>query len=139
VKKVFLDTNIVLDLLGFREPFYEHAAKIATLADQGKIQLFASALSFATANYILAKYYNKDIAIDKLRKLKVFTTICAIDEEVIEKGLNSEFKDFEDALQYFSALKMSCNYIITRNSKDFKDAEIPVMTAKEFLASIKNK
>ena len=139
MKRVFLDTNLVLDLLGFREPFYEHAAKIATLADQGKIKLLASALTFATANYILAKYHTKDIAIDKLRKFKVFTTICPIDEEVIEKGLNSSFKDFEDALQYFSALKMNCNFIITRNSKDFKDAEIPVMTAEEFLASLKKK
>ena len=139
MKRVFLDTNIVLDLLGFREPFYKYAAKIATLADQGKIKLFVSAITFATANYILAKYYAKDIAIDKLRKFNIFTTICSIDEEVIEKGLNSSFKDFEDALQYFSALKMNCNYIITRNSKDFKDAEIPVMTAEEFLASLKKK
>ena len=139
MKRVFLDTNIVLDLLGFREPFYKYAAKIATLADQGKIKLFTSALSFATANYILSKFYSKDIALDKLRKLKVFTAISPIDEEIIEKGLNSSFKDFEDALQYFSALKMNCNFIITRNSKDFKDAEFPVMTSEEFMASFKEK
>ena len=132
--RLFLDTNVMLDLLGERIPFYDLIARVATLADQGKITMVVSALSFATVNYFLTKYENADKAMDKLRKFKVICKICDLDELTIEKGLNSNFPDFEDALQYFGALKSNCNIIITRDAKDFKKAQIPVMTADEFLA-----
>ena len=135
IPKLFLDTNVVLDLLGERVPFYTSAAKIATLADKEKIQLVTSALTFATVNYILSKYEGQQKAKEKLRKFKVLTTICSLDETIIEKGLNSNFNDYEDALQYFSALKSECDMLITRNGKDFKLSEIPVFTPDEFLKS----
>jgi len=132
--RLFLDTNVMLDLLGERIPFYDSIAQVATLADQGKITMVVSALSFATVSYFLTKYEGANNAIDKLRKFRVISEICDLDELTIEKGLNSDFSDFEDALQYFGALKSNCNIIITRNAKDFKKAQIPVMTADEFLA-----
>ena len=73
----------------------------------------------------------------KLRKFKVISEICELDALIIEKGLNSDFPDFEDSLQYYSALRTECDIIITRNSKDFKKSQIPVMTPDEFLNSIK--
>ena len=72
-----------------------------------------------------------------MRKFKIISTICELDDLIIEKGLNSDFPDFEDALQYFSALRKECDIIITRNGKDFKKSQIPVMTPNEFLKSIK--
>lgn len=135
IPKLFLDTNVVLDLLGERVPFYTSAAKIATLADKEKIRLVTSALTFATVNYILSKYEGQQKAKEKLRKFKVLTRICSLDETIIEKGLNSNFSDYEDALQYFSALKSECDMLITRNGKDFKLSEIPVFTPDEFLKS----
>jgi predicted nucleic acid-binding protein len=69
----------------------------------------------------------------------VISDICALDESIIEKGLNSEFTDFEDSLQYFSALKSGCNLIVTRNGKDFKESYLPVMTAEEYLIFHKEK
>jgi len=138
MKKVFIDTNIILDLLGERKPFYDSAAKIATLADQKKIILVVSPISFATISYVLAKFENNLTVINKLRKFKIICEICIIDESIIEKGLNFTFKDFEDALQYFSAIDANCEIIITRNGKDFKKSLIPVMSPDEFLNSIQN-
>ena len=138
MKRLFWDTNIMLDLLGERAPFYEPAAKIATLADEKNLSITISALSFATVNYVLTKFESTDIVKDKLRKFKIISKICVLDEEIIDKGLNSDFKDFEDALQYFCAVKSNCDVLITRNGMDFKTSKIPVMTAERYLASLKS-
>ncbi len=135
-KRVFIDTNVMLDLLGERPPFYEPIAKIATLAEKERLTLVVSPISFATVNYFLSKFENPKIAREKLRKFKILCEICAIDEQTIEKALNSSIKDFEDALQYFGATESECEIIITRNGKDFKKSLLPIMTAKEFLSSL---
>ncbi len=135
--KLFWDTNVMLDFLGERDPFYISAAKIATLADKRELAVIVSALSYATVSYFLTKYEGLEKTKDKLRKFKVISEICELDELIIEKGLNSDFSDFEDSLQYFSALRTGCDTIITRNGKDFKKSQIPVMTPDEFLNSIK--
>lgn len=137
MKRLFIDTNIMLDLLGERDPFYEPIAKIATLADRGKVKLMVSPISFATVNYFLTKFETIDIAKEKLRKFKVICEISDLGESIVEKGLNSSFSDFQDSLQYFSAVDAECDIIITRNGKDFKKSLIPVMTAPEFLKSLK--
>lgn len=135
-KRIFLDTDIVLDFLGGREPFYEPIAKIATLADKGELTMIVSPISFATVNYFLSKYESPEIAREKLRKFKILCEVCSLNEQTIEKGLNSSIRDFEDALQYFSATESECEIIITRNGKDFKKSLLPVMTANEFLQSL---
>ena len=137
-KRAFLDTNIMLDLLGERAPFYIPIAQIATLAERQQLTLVASPISFATVNYFLSKNEGSTVAREKLRKFKILCEICPINEQTIEKGLNTAIKDFEDALQYFSATDSECDVIITRNGKDFKASMIPVMTAKEFLARLSN-
>lgn len=137
--RLFIDTNVMLDLLGERIPFYSSIAKITTLADKGRITMTVSALSFGTVSYFLTKYENSEIAKEKLRKFKIISEICALDELIIEKELNSDFSDFEDSLQYFSSLKAECDILITRNGKHFKESQIPVMTAQEYLQSINKK
>lgn len=134
--RLFLDTNVILDLLAERIPFYDSIAKVATLADQKKIVLVVSPLSFTTVDYVLNKFESSDSVLNKLRKFKIICEVCEVDEKTIEKGLNSSFKDFEDAVQYFTALQYNCSIIITRNGKDFKSATIPIMTAEEYLSSI---
>jgi len=134
--KLFLDTNVMLDFWGERDPFYISAAKIATLADKRKLKIVVSALSYATISYFLTKFYGLEKTKDKLRKFKVISEICELDALIIEKGLNSDFSDFEDSLQYFSALRTECDIIITRNGKDFKKSQIAIMTPTEFLSSI---
>ena len=137
--RLFLDTNIMLDFLGERLPFYDSIAKIATLADKRQITIVVSALSYSTVGYFLSKYEKKEVAKEKLRKFKIISEICDLNEQIIEKGLNSNFSDFEDSLQYFSAISSDCSILITRNGKDFKNSSIPVMTAEEYLKSINKK
>lgn len=134
--RLFLDTNVILDLLGERIPFYDSIAKVATLADQKKLRMVISPLSFTTVEYVLKKFESSQSVLNKLRKFKIICEICEVNEETIEKALNSNFKDFEDAVQYFSAVQSQCSIIITRNGKDFKDFVLAIMTAEEYLASI---
>ena len=138
-KRLFLDTNVILDLLGERDPFYDSIAKLATLADKELLILVVSPISFTTLNYFLSKFESAKIAKEKLRKFKIICEICKLDEHIVEKGLNSNFTDFEDALHYFSAVDSDCEIIITRNGKDFKKSLLPVMTADEYLQSLKTK
>lgn len=137
MQKVFLDTNIVIDFLGERENFYEPAGKILTLADKKKIKVFTSPSSISNTYYLLAKYENAKNALEKIRKFKLICSISLMDDEVIEKAINSDFKDFEDAMQYFSAIATNCDLIVTRNEKDFKNALIPVMNAESYLQTLK--
>ncbi len=136
MQKIFLDTNIILDFLGEREGFYEASAKIMTLADKKKIQVYTSPSSVSNVFYVLTRYENSKIALEKIRKFKLLCSMSVMDDEVVEKAINSDFKDFEDAMQYFSALASNCNIIITRNEKDFKNAMIPVMNAERYLWSL---
>lgn len=136
MQKIFLDTNIIIDFLGERENFYLPSARILTLADQNKIKVYASAVSISTTYYLLSKYENQKAAIEKIRKFKVLCSISVMDDEVVEKAMNSDLPDFEDALQYFSALTTGCELFITRNEKDFKNAMLPVMNAESYLKSV---
>ncbi|WP_374444321.1 type II toxin-antitoxin system VapC family toxin [Epilithonimonas sp.] len=137
MQKIFLDTNIILDFLGEREGFYEASAKIMTLADKKKIQVYTSPSSISNVFYVLTRYENSKIALEKIRKFKLLCSMSVMDDEVVEKAINSDFKDFEDAMQYFSALASNCEIIITRNEKDFKNAMIPVMNVESYLLILK--
>ncbi len=138
ITKLFIDTNVMMDLLGERVPHYDAIAKIATLADKGKVKMVVSAFSYPTVYYLLSKFESSEKVIEKLRKFKIISEISDLDDIVIEKGLSSNFSDFEDALQYHCALKTDCNILVTRNAKDFRQSAIPVMTADEFLNSLRN-
>lgn len=137
MKKVFLDTNVILDFLGERAGFYEAAAKVITLADMKKMKIYTSAVSIANTYYLLAKYENHESAIEKIRKFKVLCNVSIIDDEVIDKAINSNFKDFEDSIQYFSAVACGCTTIITRNEKDFKNALTTIIDPIGFLQGFK--
>jgi len=138
MKKLFLDTNIIIDLLSERQPFYTEAARIFSLADKKEIELSVSALSIATTNYILLQSKKSDEAKQILRKLKLLVQVLSLDDKIVELALNdSDFKDFEDGLQYYTALEHRLDAIITRNLKDFKKSRIPVMTADQYLQTHK--
>ncbi|HEV7350354.1 PIN domain-containing protein [Telluribacter sp.] len=136
ISRLFLDTNVVLDLLGERPPFYHTVAQLASLADYGKVTLVVSSLSFATVNYFLTKFEGTEIAREKLRKFRILSEVAAVDESAVDKALLSDFTDFEDAIQYYAALQSACGLIITRNQKDFRKAQLPVMTAEEYLRTL---
>jgi len=137
--RLFLDTNVVLDLLGEREHFYESAARIATLSEKGKIHLIVSALTYSTVYCILSKFENKEKVKEKIRKFKIIAETSDLTDKIVEKGLSSKFSDFEDSLQYYCAIEKECNTLITRNGKDFKESSIPVLSPNEYLSSLKTK
>lgn len=136
--KLFLDTNVVMDLLGEREPFYLAAATIATLSDKGRIHVAVSALTYSTVFYLLSKFEDKELVKDKIRKFKVIAETADLTDKIINQGLASSFSDFEDALQHYCAIATDCNILITRNGKDFKMSDIPVLSPQEYLNSLNN-
>lgn len=133
MEKVFVDTNIIIDLLAKREPFYKDAQDLFTLSDKKEIELCISSLSFANAYYSIAKHHKEVDAKKYLSKFKVLVTVFPLEDKAIELALASDFTDFEDGLQYFIAMDNEAEIIITRNKKDFKSSKIPVMTAGEYL------
>lgn len=132
--KIFVDTNIVIDLLARREPFYNEASILFSLANKNEIELAVSSLTFANTNYILLRQLESSKAKNILRKLNLLVKIIALNDKIIGLALNDEiFTDFEDSIQYYSAIENEQEIIVTRNIKDFKSSKIPCMTAKQFL------
>jgi predicted nucleic acid-binding protein len=133
--RVFLDTNVVLDVLGDRTPFVEHAVPIWMLAEKGRITGLVSTLSFSNIFYILRKYAGAAIALKSLRYLRANFTPTACDQGVVDHALASDFPDFEDAIQYFSARNADAACIVTRDLGHFATASIPILSPEQFLAT----
>lgn len=131
--KLFADTNIVLDLLLERIPFYEASAKLFSAAELKIVQISFSSLSFSILEYVISRQSNKSKSKIVLRKFRPLVRILAVDEKIIDFALNSDFRDFEDAIQYKTAIQNNQDIIISRNIKDFKNSVIPVMTPEDFL------
>ena len=137
MSRLLIDTNIVMDLLSKREKFYDEAAALFSRADKKELVLTITSLTFANTNYILTKLKSAKEAREILRKFKVLIELLNLDDKVTELALSDDsFPDFEDGLQYYSAIENQIDVIITRNKKDFKNSKIPVLSTKEFLALI---
>lgn len=135
--RILVDTNIVLDLLAKREEFIVEAQELFTLSDKNELKLFVSSLTFANTYYILSQKMKLNDARKILRKFKVLVEVLPMDDKIIDLSLESDFKDFGDAIQYHTAIENEINIIITRNLKDFKTSRIPVLTAKNYIETRK--
>ena len=131
--KLFIDTDIILDIFAKREPFYNPAAQLFTLIDEKKVDAYTTPVVFSNLFYILSKFKSRNFAHSSLRKLRLLLTIIQVDEKVIDLALNSEFKDFEDAIQFYSAKFQNLDFIITRNVKAFVSKDLTVLTAEDFI------
>ena len=133
MKKAFLDTNIIVDLIADRKPFSKFSIEIFKKAEENKIKLFTSSHSIATTHYLLKKYLEEKLLRDVLYNLLDYITVVAVDTDVLKKGLRSKHKDFEDSIQILCASTIeNIDCIVTRNIKDFRDSEILVLTPDEF-------
>jgi predicted nucleic acid-binding protein len=131
---LFIDTDVIIDFLIDRKPFSREAAIIFTLIEQKKLKGFSSSLTFSNLYYVLRKIESHNKVISKLDSLSKMVGILKVEEQTIKNALASGFPDFEDSIQYFSAVdSKKIDVIITRNIKDFKKSEIPVMTPGDFL------
>lgn len=125
-----IDTNIVIDLLSKRKEFYDEAAGLFSRVDKKELELSILSLTFVNTNYILTKLTSVKEARAILRKLKVLIKTLSLDDKITELALSDDsFPDFEDELQYYSALENQIDVIITRNKKDYKNSKIAVLTA----------
>lgn len=134
MKRAFLDTNILIDLIADRRPFSKFAIEIFNKEEHKEVLLFTSSHSIATTYYLLKKYIDEKELKAILYSLLEYLTVIPLDIEIIKRGLKSKHKDFEDALQIFATQsigKMDC--IVTRNVKDFKESEILVLSPDEFV------
>jgi predicted nucleic acid-binding protein len=131
---LFIDTDVIIDFLIDRKPFSREAAIIFTLIEQKKLKGFSSSLTFSNLYYVLRKIESHNKVISKLDSLSKMAGILKVEEQTIKNALASGFPDFEDSIQYFSAAdSKKIDVIITRNIRDFKKSEIPVMTPGDFL------
>lgn len=132
--KLLIDTNIVIDLLTKRKEFFLEAQRVFTLGDKKKADLYISSLTLANTYYLLSKQFTSAEARKILMRFKVLVNVLSMDDKIMELALTSDFKDFEDAIQYYTAIENGLDIIITRNQKDFKLSKIPVFSAKEYLS-----
>ncbi len=129
MRAFFLDTNILLDFLADRKPFSDDAEILFENARQQKVELYVSAISFNNLYYIINKLSGHKKALKLLGSLSEMVNIIPLDDSIIRTALKSSFKDFEDAIQYHSAMLLpNIEAIITRNSKDFKNSEMAVIS-----------
>jgi predicted nucleic acid-binding protein len=134
MRKLLVDTNIVLDLMGRRMPYFTAAAKLFNKAEDKNIILYMSSLSTVNVHYVLRKYKDEDETRRIIRTLKILVRELPLDKRITDLALNSEFIDFEDAILYYTALDAKLDVIISRNIKDFKKSTLPVLTAGEFIS-----
>ncbi len=135
MEKIFVDTNIILDWLGKRAPYFKYAKEIFRKGEDGEVVILLSTMSYISTEYILRKQIGKFKAKQALAGIRTISKVCTSGEKEIDLCLVSSIKDFEDAFQYYSALNNSADVIITRNPKDFSNSEIPIMSAEEYIKS----
>jgi len=132
--KVFVDTNVLLDVLARREPFYVAAAQVWSLAERGEVQAFVSAISFNNVYYIVRKAENKRKADQALRLIRDVFHVVAPDSQIINQAIDAGLTDFEDAVQFHSAVRARAVHLVTRNPHDFPKSDLSILTRDEFLA-----
>jgi predicted nucleic acid-binding protein len=129
--RVYLDTDVILDLLLRREPFFDAAADLFLAMQDARIEGCVSPLIFSNLFYILRQQMSAPEAVSTLRKLKLLVQVLPVDEKVLDLALASSFTDFEDAIQYYTALVHDLGAVVTRNKRDYREAKIPILDARE--------
>jgi len=137
MKKVFIDTDIFLDTILNRLPHSEFSNELISLCEQNKIDGYTSSLIVANIYYIINKIANQRKAIEAIGKIRSLVKVLPFTDKEIGESINAEFNDFEDGLQYFIAVNHKIDCVITRNTKDFRKANIGVLTPREFLQTLK--
>ncbi|WP_428328207.1 PIN domain-containing protein [Mucilaginibacter sp.] len=139
MKHVFMDINVVIDFLANRQPFSLDAALLFNLAVEGKVTVYISAVSYNNIYYILRQSLSNNAAIKLLEELADITEIADVNSAIIRQSLKTDFKDYEDAIQYYCALSIPhIDFIVTRNTKDFKKSNLPFLTTAEAVSALKS-
>lgn len=132
--KVFVDTDVCIDLLSGRKPFNNTAEILFSLADNRKVKIYVSSLSFSNIDYVLRSQYSSNHSRQLIGKFKTLVNVLPVDNKTIDLAIASDFNDFEDAIQHSCAIENNLTTIITRNVKDYKKASIDILTPETFMA-----
>ena len=131
--KLFVDANILVSVLNKEYPLFTHAARILSLSDRKNFEVYTLPICLTIAFYFAEKKSSSKIAFEKMRLLCRHLSIAGSSAEVVQSTLaNKKIKDFEDGLEYYAALSVKCDFIITEDVHDFYFSEIPVLTARDF-------
>ncbi len=135
--RILIDTDVILDFFFDREPFAEYSSQIIGLCETNKIKGFVTPVIFSNLYYLLRQTARHEKVIENLKQLLSITDVLSMDKEVVTNALNSGFKDFEDSLQNFAAIKNGkIDVIITRNLKDYRKSEIGILSPESYIKSI---
>jgi|ERR1700744_3558802 len=132
-RHLYIDSDVLLDMLLERQPFFEYSQLLLSQSKLNKIKLSTSALVIANINYIASKKLGNIVAREHIKQLTKLIEILPFEKDVVDKALDSYFVDFEDAIQNFIAEKYACEAIITRNIKDYKQSKLPIYTTEQYL------
>ena len=135
MKRIFIDINILVDLVLERKGFYQDARRLFNLCKERRITPYISSISVAIINYLLLKKYNEEKVKGLLEIIYKLTEILPFHKRIISLAHYSNFKDLEDGFQYFTAKENNIKVIITRNEKDFEVNDVSVVSPKQFLAA----
>ena len=133
MKKVFIDTNILLDVFLNRESFVEPAAALFADCESGKVKGIVSAVSLNNVHYILSRHIGKNKALEAVRIVLNVFTVAALDENILRLAADLSHKDFEDAILFHSAVTAGAACIITRDANHFPKDEIPILSPADYL------
>ncbi|WP_197285502.1 PIN domain-containing protein [Pedobacter sp. R20-19] len=137
INNILIDSDIILDYFLDRQPFSENSSKILALCETGKLNGFVTGIAIANIYYLLRKEHKSKSILQGIKVLLNFLDVIKVDKAIILKAIDSEFSDFEDALQNFSAdTNGSINAIITRNIKDYKKSKLSVLTPTMLLKTL---
>ena len=135
---VLIDTDVILDFFFDRKPFSEEASKLLSLCEKGEVKGFVTSIMLSNVYYLLRKTASHEKVVENLKMLMNIIDVTTTNKKTVIEALNSEFKDFEDALQNFSAINdKEIKVIITRNTKDYKSSTLSIMTPETYLKSAK--
>jgi predicted nucleic acid-binding protein len=134
---VLIDTDVILDSLFNRMPFATYSTEVLILCEQKKLIGFTTPVIISNVYYLLRKTAKHQIIVEKIKQLLTIIDIIQMDKAVVLNALNSEFKDFEDALQNFTAIENGkIKIILTRNIKDFSKSKLAVLTPETYLKGL---
>lgn len=131
--RILIDCDICIDFLTGRTPYFNNAKKVFWEIENSELQAVVSPESFSNIFYVLRRTYSTHLIVSYLKDLESLVQISAMNGQVIKLALDSGWKDFEDAIQYYCAIQSECDSIITRNAKDYEKSELPVFSPYKFL------
>lgn len=136
--RVLLDTNIIVDVALERQPYFGDSETVVSLVEQGQIEGYISASTFSDLYYIIRKEKGRNLTLEFLREISAFCQVATVNQDAINMALGANFRDFEDAIQYSTAIINNLDAIVTRNPQDFPVATPRILTPQQLIQELTN-